>query len=137
MLSDPSMLPKAFSKPYSIIIIETISPDATGYCYRVEGLSSEDNADEDIFGYGTLEECNEIFDVIKDVFTKGGLYVREVGCHSSRILIPRQMLVNYSPYVVWKRLYINLQSQDKIAETDEVLSDIRSTRPPGIRQWTG
>lgn len=136
MLSDPSMLPKAFSKPYSIVITETISPDATGYCYRVEGLSSDANADLDIFGYGTLEECNEIFDVIKNTLIKVDLYVREVGCRSSRILIPRQMLVNYSPYEVWKRLYINLQSQDKIAEADKVLLDIRSTRPIGIRQWT-
>ena len=136
MLSDPSMLPKAFSKPYSIVITETISPDATGYCYRVEGLSSDANADLDIFGYGTLEECNEIFDVIKNTLIKVDLYVREVGCHSSRILIPRQMLVNYTPYVVWKILYRNLRTQHQIAEADKVLSDIRSTRRPGIRQWT-
>ena len=103
MLSDPSILPKAFSNPYSIVITESISPEADGLCYRVEGLSSKENADLDIFGYGTLEEC----------------------------------LVNYSPYHVWKTLYRNLKTQNQIAEADKVLSEIRSTRPPGIRQWTG
>ena len=104
--------------PYSIIIVECV----TSSPYRVEGLAGTEESDIDIFGYGTLAECNRLFQQLKAVLIDAGNYVQEVGCGHSRIRKPRHMFINYSPYDVWKILYLNLKRQATVREVDAVIS---------------
>ena len=115
-----SLIPK--KKRYSIIICESISPTP----YRVEGYDFE--TDIDILEYGTLEQCNKFFDNIKIELSKQGNYVVETGCYISHIQIPRQILINCTPYNVWKVIYKNLQIQDQVKIIDNVLTEIRKSR---------
>lgn len=106
--------------PYSIVICESIYPKP----YRVEGLAS--NADDpDIFGCGTLEECQTLFQRLKAVLIEDKHYVQEVGCCVSRTQAPRQMLINFSAYHVWKTLYRNFNAQAKVREVDKILTEVR------------
>ena len=103
--------------PYSIVICEHILPNQ----YRVEGLAS--NADDtDIFYIGTLAECDAHFERLKAVLIEERNYVQEVGCGRSRIRKPRHMFINYSPYDVWKILYLNFKRQATVREVDAVIS---------------
>ena len=106
-------------KPYSIIIFECHLPTP----YRVEGYDHA--TDTHIFDYGTLEECNVFFESLKAELIEHGNYVCEVGCCLSKTQVPRQILINYTPYEVWKALYRNLNAQDAVREVDRVLTENR------------
>ena len=84
--------------PYSIAIFDTVIA-----LYRVEGYDLE--TDIDIFGHGTLAVCNERFETLKTELCNAGHRVQETGC---RPMVPRHMLINASPYHIWKVLYQNL-----------------------------
>ena len=106
-------------KPYSIVIFECFFPQP----YRVEGCDWEEAY---VLGYGTLEECNTHFDKIKTLLTEEGNGVHEVGCSVSKTQVPRNMLINCSPYHVWKAIYLCLQAQPSVREVDKVLTQARA-----------
>ena len=101
-------------KPYSIVIFRTfIDP------YRVEGYDHE--TDIDIFGKGTLAACNQLFDTIKAALGNAGHRVQETGYRG--IMLPRTVLINASPYHIWKTLYDTLRGQPSIRNTDKILRE--------------
>lgn len=108
--------------PYSIVICECAYPTP----YRVEGLPT--GKDPEYLDYGALEECDALFDKLKKHLIESGYYVVEVGCCVTRTQVPRQMLVNYTPYDVWKAIYRNLNVQDQVLIGDRILTEGRKGR---------
>lgn len=116
----PEAIPKDI--PYSIIICESIFP----HPYRVEIYDYRDNVN--VLVCGELTQCDTYFDQLKSLLIAAGNTVHEVGCGVSKQQVPRQMLVNCPPLVVWKRIYNNLKTQALVRQTDRILSALRDNR---------
>ena len=111
--------------PYSIVICAS----GLGTPYRVEGKPDVTGAESYIFGGGSRAGCDMLFDDLKNVLIGQGNYVREVGCARSKTQVPRQMLINYTPYEVWKAIYRNLCVQEQVRADDRILTEGRNGYP--------
>ena len=111
---------------YTFIICEQSHTYRPGLHYRVKAYDQNPKNDVSIINYGSLKDCNQTFDEIKEPLIGWGNYIQEIGTDSSRILIPRQMVVNFTPYQVWKHLDHNLKAQATVNKVYRKLSAYRA-----------